>query len=90
MNEDEEKNADIIRFKKSQSNVALSSQNTDTGFQVNLPTNADPITSVDIKKIFGESIEEQAERIRKASPFGNYKTWKICKIIGKFILINNK
>jgi len=82
-NEDEERNADIIKFKRSQSNVALGSQNTEAGFYPSLPTNNEVTTSIDIKKIFGESIEEQAERVRKASPFGNFKTWKICKIIGK-------
>jgi hypothetical protein len=83
LNEDEERNADIIKFKKSQSKVALGSQNTEAGFYPSLSTNNEVVTIIDIKKIFGESLEEQAERVRKASPFGNFKTWKICKIIGK-------
>lgn len=72
----------MIKFKKSQSNVAISSQNTDVVFNQNLPNNTDLLPSVDVKKIFGELLDEQAERVRKASPYGNFKTWKICKIIG--------
>lgn len=86
LNVDEDKNPDLIKFKKSQSNVAISSQNTEAVFNPNLPTNTDLVTSVDIKKIFGELLDEQAERVRKVSPYGNFKTWKICKIIGKELL----
>jgi hypothetical protein len=63
--------------------VALSSQNTEVAFNANLVTNVDLVSSLDIKKIFGELLDEQAERVRKASPYGNFKTWKVCKIIGK-------
>ena len=37
----------------------------------------------DSRSIFGELIDEQAQRIRKFSPYGKFKTWKICRIIGK-------
>lgn len=90
LNEDEEKNTDLIKFKKSQSNVAISNQNTEVVFSHSLASNSDTVSSVDIKKIFGELLDEQVERVRKTSPFGNFKTWKICKIIGNDIntLIN--
>lgn len=80
--EDEEKNTDIIKFKKSQSNVAISNKKTEGALNNHLPTNTDLLSRIDIKRIFGELLDEQAERIRKASPYGNFKTWKICKIIG--------
>jgi hypothetical protein len=41
------------------------------------------IDNFDTNSIFGELLSEQEERIRKFSPFGNFKTWKICRIIGK-------
>ncbi len=79
--EDEEKNIDIIKYKKSQTNLLEKKDNLDTAS--NLPTNADNI-DIDFKNIFGELLNEQEERLRKCSPYGNFKTWKICKIIGKY------
>jgi hypothetical protein len=40
----------------------------------------------DSKSIFGELINEQEERIKKFSPYGKFKTWKICRIIGNLFI----
>lgn len=36
----------------------------------------------DSKSIFGELLDEQSERIKKFSPYGKFKTWKLSRIIG--------
>lgn len=36
-----------------------------------------------VDMIFGEKIEEQIERLKKVSPFGNCSSWKLFKIIVK-------
>ncbi len=57
--------------------MKLPTESTNSG---NLITNYE--AKIDFKNIFGELINEQSERIRKFSPYGNFNTWKICKIIG--------
>lgn len=57
-------------------------ENNECGVVLFSPPNPD-VAFIDYKKVFGEQLEEQAERIKTTSPFGNFKTWKICKIIGK-------
>jgi len=40
-------------------------------------------------KYFGELFDEQSDRLRKISPYGNLKTWKIFKIIGIYNIVIN-
>lgn len=79
--EQKDKNLLSLKNKKSISHDAfiLSKENTETVYS-SLPTSEN--LNIDFKNIFGELIDEQAERIKKFSPFGSFKTWKICKIIG--------
>jgi len=60
----------------------LKKENNENQVIFYVPPNQD-VVFIDYKKVFGEVLEEQAERIKRTSPFGNFKTWKICKIIGK-------
>lgn len=41
------------------------------------------ISSIKMDDIFGEKIELEYDRLRKISPFGNFETWKIYKLIVK-------
>lgn len=79
--EEEEKNIDIIKYKRSQTNVLATKESVETAV-CKTPSNPDDFY-IDFKNIFGELLDDQAERIRKCSPFRSFKTWKICKIIGK-------
>lgn len=68
-----------LRAIKSYKNLSESDKNNSTL----LPGNGEISLNMNFKAIFGELLEEQKERIRKSSPFGNFKTWDISKIIGK-------
>lgn len=60
----------------------IEEDNTSQIYPSEIPDDGSPADR-EITSIFGEGIEDQSERIRKFSPFGNCSSWKLFKIIVK-------
>ncbi len=81
--EDKSMASDDIKLKETKTNIKNESQD-DQPVEIivsNFLRQSEVIQGND--KYFGELIEEQEERLRKVSPYGNLNTWKIVRLIGK-------
>lgn len=52
--------------------------------EARIETASSDINDKKFENVFGETIEEQAERVKKFSPFGQFTTWQIFKMISKY------
>jgi hypothetical protein len=80
--ESKKTNYDLIENDDNE-NIVLNQSVFDKNDKYKYNSNNNNNIRFDSKSIFGELINEQEERIRKFSPYGKFKTWKICRIIGK-------